>query len=408
MHGTMGHGLGNDATLGGIFPDFTQDDWGLEGISASGEISIPQATINVQDGSVTDWKGINPVFQDVTGDGDPSHSGSDLQNVYLVKDSRFLYGRMTLADGPPNTATQSNPWQALGYFVQFRARPDLFPGGLTVQVDYLDGNWRVQVWEGQESHQSQILSTYTAGYAEAVGNDLEWKVPLADLGSITGRFIATWTQWIPYSQEPIDENETCLQIGPLSSISGTLNVPAYDGTGPIYIGVYRSENGAFNPEDKNLLGKEIIYPADYTSGMTYTVDGLPVGEEVFVTARWDADYTGLWTRGDYSTEIGPYTIATGGTTGANLQPATMYATDDASPYFKSCSVMAMNTPSGMMTSIDVQLGDPNGTVPDTIQSLTVSGPDGFSYIFTPSDYITYFGEYWHGISGQQPAVGEYT
>lgn len=407
VHGTMAHGLGNDATVGGIFPDFTQDGWGLEGISASGEISIPQATINVDDGLVTDWDGIDPVFQDITGDGDPGYQGSDIEDVYLAQDDSFLYGRMTLADGPPNTATQSNPWEALAYFVQFRPRPDLFPGGLTVQVDYLDGNWRVQVWEGQEGYQSNMLGTYTTGYAEAVGNDLEWKVPLADLGSITGRFLAAWTQWIPYSQEPIDNNETCLQVGPLSSISGTLNVPAYDGAGPIYISVYRSENGAFNPEDKNLLGKEIIYPQDYSAGMSYVVDGLPVGEEVFVTARWDADYSGVWTRGDYVTRIGPYTVTAGGTTGANLQPATMYAVDDATPYFILCNVMAMNTPGGIWTTLDVMVGDPNGTVPDTIQNLTVSGPNDFTYTFTSADYYSYFNEYWHGIQGQ-PAVGEYT
>ncbi len=30
ISGTMGHGLGNDPTLGGIFPDLTQDDWDFE------------------------------------------------------------------------------------------------------------------------------------------------------------------------------------------------------------------------------------------------------------------------------------------------------------------------------------------------------------------------------------------
>lgn len=33
INGTMGHGLGNDPTLGGIFPEFSQSDWGLEATS---------------------------------------------------------------------------------------------------------------------------------------------------------------------------------------------------------------------------------------------------------------------------------------------------------------------------------------------------------------------------------------
>jgi len=408
---TMGYGLdpsNPDATLGGIFPDFTQDDWGLEGIMASGEIAIPQATINVQDDSLVDWAGIAPVFQDITGDGDPNHSGSDLQDLYLAKDGTYLYGRMTLADGPPNTAVQANPWEAMGYSVEFELRSSQFVGGRTMMVDYTqEGKWRVQVWEEQEGYQSQMLATYVDGYAEAVGNDLEWKVPLADLGSINGRFIYTWIQWLPYTQAPSDDNETCLRIGPLSSISGTLNVPDYDGDGPLYIWVYQSENGVFNPDPKNLLGMDIIYPEEYSAGMSYIVDGLPVGEQVFVAVRWDADFNGLKTRGDYVGKAGPYTVATDGTTGANLQPATMYAADKETPYFSGCNVMAMNTPDGVSTALTVKVSDPNGTVPDTITSISVTGPGGFAYSLAPADYYEGFKVYWHGISGQ-PTVGEYT
>ncbi|MBW2139124.1 MAG: hypothetical protein JRH06_16430, partial [Deltaproteobacteria bacterium] len=408
VSGSMGHGLGDDPTLGGILPNMTQEDWGLEGISASGEVLIPQATINVQDNSLADWGSIAPVFQDVIGDEDLDYQGGDIQDLYLAKDDDFLYGRITLADGPPNQNTQSNPWQAMGYFVQFQPRPAMFPGGVTVQVDFLDGNWRIQVWEGQEGYQSNMLATYNTGYAQAVGNDLEWKVPLADLGSITGRFLATWTQWIPYMPEPIDNNETCLQIGPLSSISGTLNVPAYDGTGPIYIGVYRAVNGEFINDRQYLLGMEIIDSGDYTAGMGYIVGGLPVGEEVYVVAMWDADFNGLRTRGDYLTKIGPLTVAGDGSTVANLKPRIVYARDEATPYFRGCNVQALNTTGGVMTSLTALVEDPNGSLPESIVSLTVTGPGGFSYSFTGQDFIgAPFNVYWHGIQGQ-PGVGEYT
>lgn len=76
------------------------------------------------------------------------------------------------------------------------------------------------------------------------------------------------------------------------------------------------------------------------------------------------------------------------------------------PYFRNCSVLARNTPSGINTSLTVVISDPDGSVPDTISALSVSGPNGFSYSFIPADYHG-SGEYWHDLPGL-PADGQYT
>jgi hypothetical protein len=76
------------------------------------------------------------------------------------------------------------------------------------------------------------------------------------------------------------------------------------------------------------------------------------------------------------------------------------------PYFKNCGVLAHSRSIGTLTSLGVVVSDPDGSVPDTISSLTVMGPNEFTYSFTPIDY-TGSGEYSHDLPGL-PTDGEYT
>ncbi len=303
VYGTVGAGLDPytpDATLGGILPDFTQEDWDLDDMP-SGIIEIADgAGISITDTTVADWNGITPVFTDQTGDGDPDHLGSDLKDLYLAKDDQFLYVRMTLADGPPNINSIADPWQAMTYFVQFRKNAGQHRAARYIQAFFDPGShqWRIQVVEWD--YNGNMFDHYDQlGDAQAVvsGNnyDLEWRVPLNQIGPTSGRFLTTWIHWIPGYDEPDEYNETCLRIGPLTTVTGTLTVPEHDGDGPIYVGVYRYD-GSFYADPDNRLGLEII--REYTAGMTYTVTNLPVGEQVFVTAHWDADFNGLPTQGD--------------------------------------------------------------------------------------------------------------
>ena len=75
------------------------------------------------------------------------------------------------------------------------------------------------------------------------------------------------------------------------------------------------------------------------------------------------------------------------------------------PYFQWYGVMANNTPDGMQTLVDVTVADPDGSVPGTIQSLTVSGP-GLYHEFTAAEYSITDGDYWVNLPGL-PADGEY-
>ena len=198
-----------------------------------------------------------------------------------------------------------------------------------------------------------------------------------------------------------------LPVGPLSSVSGTLTVPGYDGTGPIYVAAFRHD-GTFSTERDHLLGMTIVYPGQYTAGMTYAVSGLPVGEQVFIVARWDADFNGIKSGGDYLTRSNPLTVAGDGTTTANLTATTVYSQEEGAPYFVWVNVQSFNSPEGIQTCPQTAVADSDGTVPYTVKSLTVSGPSGFSLAFKEGDYLAPPSNVYVRFVDGQPAVGEYT
>ena len=79
-----------------------------------------------------------------------------------------------------------------------------------------------------------------------------------------------------------------------------------------------------------------------------------------------------------------------------------------SPYFQDFWVYAFNTSTEMKTALDAVVVDPDGFVPDTLSSVTVTGPNGFAYSFLPGDYQGGTSkDYYKSLSGL-PADGEYT
>jgi hypothetical protein len=81
-----------------------------------------------------------------------------------------------------------------------------------------------------------------------------------------------------------------------------------------------------------------------------------------------------------------------------------YAWDQESPYFKHCNVMLLNA---VDTGFQVEVYDPDGTVPDTISELRVTHPDGTTHHDFTSSHYFWGNIYWFSIPGP-PTVGEYT
>ncbi len=401
IHGTVGQGLpdGPDATLGGMIPGMTQEEWGLEGTDAAGEISISDApqSMSIQDNTVSDWSGIAPVFTDSEGDGE--QEGTDIRDLYLAKDADHLYVRMTLDSSP----VESSPSEGeVSYHVHFREFGDLHSGsnGIQVHYDQHEEAWEVLVYDPRGF--SVISESYGV---QVVDKELEFQVPLSELGSLTGRYLSTWV-YLGYGG-PADYNKTCLQVGPLTSLTLNIDAPEHDGSGPIYVGVFRYD-GTRETRRDNLIHRSVIYPDEFTPGMTYRIDGLPAEAEVFAALRWDHDYTGYVKPGDYAGRSETVTLASDGSTEAGVSIQTPYAKDEEGPpFFEWANVIEHHTPDGVYTAVAAAVRDPMGSVPHTIESLEVTGPGDFTYTFSRSDFLESHRVYYRELPGA-PADGEYS
>ncbi len=296
--------------LNGIFPDIqTNDDLTVEfELQPAGEFLIPGASINVQDNTVNDWAGMTPAFVDITGDDEGEFSGGDIAALYLAQDADYLYVRMTLTE-PPNTTAPDVFGGSMHYFVQLAASryasdwSDRYFG-----VKYNSGNWEVFVHQYGGSY---VIGSHPTGFAQAVGNDLEWKVPLSELDTpFTGYYLNTWSHWTPGPYDCSDSNQTGLRVGPLASISGTVSCNACNGSGNIFV---------WACDGPNLRHAQQVGSAVVDSQGNYRIENLPAGASVYLFGRWDADNNGIRTFGDYvGRHITAVTVAEGGTGGVDF------------------------------------------------------------------------------------------
>ena len=117
-----------------------------------------------------------------------------------------------------------------------------------------------------------------------VGIGLNPSAPDASLGGILPDYIQD-----DWGLDPV----SCSTAG--TSVSGTLSVPDHSGLGLIYIQVFRYY-GSYETDPDNRLGFQVIYADQFIEGMTYSLNYLPVGVQVFVTAWWDVDLNGILSR----------------------------------------------------------------------------------------------------------------
>ena len=134
-----------------------------------------------------------------------------------------------------------------------------------------------------------------------VGFGLNPSVPDATLGGILPDYFQD-----DWGLDPV----SCILTG--TSVTGSLSVPAHSDKGLVYIQIFYYY-GLYDTDPDNRLGYQVIYADEFVEGMTYSIDYLPVGVQVFITAWWDVDHNGVLTTGDYWKRFPVFTTQSGQT-----------------------------------------------------------------------------------------------
>ena len=386
--------------LGGFFPDiFTNADATMFfELQPSEPFTIPTRTVTFTGDMEEDWPSNALLHDDIESDNDTDITGTDIKKVYLAKDATYLYVGMTLYDGDPNTEVI--------YGLGFRnwAGDGYMPLKLFAVYDSNYSTWVVGLEDSDGNNFSDpgwFVSVGTAG-----ANCVEWKIPLNEITSrldnesLSGKFVTTGTRLIE-NESYIDFNETRIQLDP-ATLTGNFSCP-YDGTGNIFVKVM----GESNPNSDWELGSTWV-PGN-NSG-TYTINGLPAGQNVYVYAFWDKDDNGVITYADYgwgTPDDEPLKIEAG-TNSLNID-ITQSILDIVGPFEVMGSFMYVHQPDGRLeTYYDAEVGNFSlGSLPDGVTAVTVKDPAG-NVILTKDDFefLGEFNEFFVAIEGE-PQLGTY-
>jgi hypothetical protein len=96
--------------------------------------------------------------------------------------------------------------------------------------------------------------------------------------------------------------EVCDTSG--TEIYGTLSVPCFRDAGTMYVQAF-NDVGWPNKAPDNRLGIQTIFADEFTEGMTYAIDYMPIGSDVFVSAWWDLNANGIFDPGELE-DISPF------------------------------------------------------------------------------------------------------
>lgn len=290
LPGTVGQGLGNDATLGGIIPGKTQEQWQREfNLQPGGEYYLNFAGmwgIHL-DGNLSDWSPESIVFTDPQGDAPADMPNQDIAALYMAFDADYLYGAITLHE-------PVDPEGAASYHLYLTYDPDksVSPRTLYALINLHDGGTEGQLfvelsedyeWEGSPSWQETPVTIET-GYNG--GNVIEFRIPfeIPDMPanqwvSFPGRFIhlssGTYSgdSW-EYGPDG-DENETHLQIAETGSLSGTISCPDWIEGNPIVVQAYTRQD---DPDGSQIASVVLNGPG------AYTLHGLAEGWRGYIRA----------------------------------------------------------------------------------------------------------------------------
>jgi len=95
-----------------------------------------------------------------------------------------------------------------------------------------------------------------------------------------------------------------------STITGSLSIPNFSEPGTIWIETFRYD-GWYNFDPENRIGMQTIYATEFTEGMDYSLDYVPTGYPLVLSAWWDLNSNGVFNQEDVETVPPVFTSQTG-------------------------------------------------------------------------------------------------
>lgn len=365
----------------------------------SGDFNIPTASITI-DGVFSDWGSIEPVFRDPPGDEDPDLSGMDIEKFYMAQDNDFYYFRVTTYDGP-STGADGGPM----YCFMPANGPDWVPGQRVScvyplasgapsepQVVVVETTW-------DPSTMTVVNSYDGAGHAAGSGGSVEWKTPKGDMLAVAGKYVSAWaSMWNapPPTGWPqlCDLGATRIQIE-TASISGVItcttcasnnySVLAFDGP---------------DPDTSNLIGSAIVYPDG-----TYTIDGIPIGADVYLFAVWDSDGNGIIAAGDYWGSSVPYVVPENG-----ISEASFGITNEIAGTSISGEITCNDFQPGLGQIYISALSGSDQNTDGVVATVSISEPGPYNIENLNVGDDVWVSAYWdaNGTGASGPGFGDYT
>ncbi|WP_028316117.1 hypothetical protein [Desulfatibacillum aliphaticivorans] len=284
----IGGSFGGDPVLNGILRDMltNEDLTNLLELQPGGDFTIPTLPI-VIDGDPGDWTQDALVFTDPSGDGN-SPAGTDLKDVYLAYDGAGnLCAAMTTYDGSP-----------IGYNYRLAFINPVTNVSACLYADR-NNDAGVIAWRAYCSRYFGYLGT--GPYEAAAGDSfIEFRAPLAVLDNISGGVSGSTLRAAIYS----DDNNTHVRVDANGVITGEItcdDCARKSAEGRIYIYAYSGDD----------LSTAALLASAYVDGAgAYTLEGLPVGQDVYLYAIYDSDGTGVKNIGDIQGDSLSQTIVT--------------------------------------------------------------------------------------------------
>jgi len=165
-----------------------------------------------------------------------------------------------------------------------------------------------------------------------------------------------------------------------ATISGSLSIPNYTGSGTIFIQAFRYD-GWHNPDPSNRVAMATIYADEFTEGMDYSLDYVPSGYPLFVSAWWDLSSNGIFNYEDVEMIPPEFTPEAGVVTPLDLQ----IGVDISGIVFESDGVTPVSIPGIRVHAVQ---GNPCGFHSE-IRSVDVNPSDG-NYLMDGMSVGTYY------------------